>query len=588
MAEGSSSMRTFIILAVITLFGIATFALSAATLSAVNKKYNDLKNIVYSQITTRPPLNAVLAESLPIQDVMLHLREFQRIATMNNDTRAIHTPGFNQTVNYIESALKSNTDFIVNRTSFPVRQYSLLSNPTFTVNNNSGKFSYNYSTNLSITQFYQVRYSVPVNISTPTRVAVVRGFGCSRADWENSTPPANGLVALVKRGDCTFAEKAKAAVGQNVTAILFYNDGLSPDRIPPIEISLGQENTIPALFLSFTLGQSLSNASQNFLTGNSVEMFTNEAIPTNASVWNVCADTPTGNVTQTIVVGSHSDSVPAGPGINDNGTFPLSLSLSIHAPRSLLLLTGSGSAANLGLAIALARLFRTSTYPKYQYRVRFCWWGAEEVGLLGSDDHVKKANASTVVGDRVQDYLINLNFDMLASPNYIFGIYDGRTARNDTPTKALAGSNKITALFRGWFEQQDLPWDYTDFSGRSDYGPFLAAGVVAGGLFTGADETKTEEQRFRYDQKLVQSSGGVAGKLQDPCYHKACDTLQNIDILAYEKMVQAAAYVLESLGQQPDLRGWLEYPPLPMDKEAMPLRKHDYDPINEYFNLPYL
>jgi Zn-dependent M28 family amino/carboxypeptidase len=211
------------------------------------------------------------------------------------------------------------------------------------------------------------------------------------------------------------------------------------------------------------------------------------------------------------------------------------------------------------LAIALARLFRTSSYAKYKYRVRFCWWGAEEVGLLGSEDHVKKAKVTTTVGDRLQDYLINLNYDMLGSPNYIFGIYDGRTARNDTPSRALPGSNKISALFRDWFIQQNLPWDYTDFSGRSDYGPFLAEGIVAGGLFSGADNIKTREQRDRYDAMLGQGMGGMPDIIQDPCYHKACDTIQNINVFAFEKMVQAAAYVLEYLGQQTDLKGWL-YP----------------------------
>ena len=166
---------------------------------------------------------------------------------------------------------------------------------------------------------------------------------------------------------------------------------------------------------------------------------------------------------------------------------------------------------------------------------------------------------STVVGERLQDYLINLNYDMLGSPNFIFGIYDGRTARNDTPASAIAGSNKITALFRDWFIRQNLPWDYTDFSGRSDYGPFLAEGIVAGGLFSGADDMKTREQRDRYDAMLGQGLGGIPDIIQDPCYHKACDSIQNINIGGYEKMVQAAAYVLEHLGRMDDLKGWL-YP----------------------------
>ena len=172
---------------------------------------------------------------------------------------------------------------------------------------------------------------------------------------------------------------------------------------------------------------------------------------------------------------------------------------------------------------------------------------------------MKKAKVSTVVGDRVQDYLINLNFDMLASPNYIFGIYDGRTASNDTPPAALPGSNKITALFRDWFVRQNLPWDSADFSGLSDHLPFLAEGVVVGGLFSGADDIKTQEQRDRYDETLGQGLGGISDTVQDPCYHKACDSIQNVNVFGYEKMVKAAAYALEYLGRQDDLKGWL-YP----------------------------
>jgi Zn-dependent M28 family amino/carboxypeptidase len=194
---------------------------------------------------------------------------------------------------------------------------------------------------------------------------------------------------------------------------------------------------------------------------------------------------------------------------------------------------------------------------------------------------------SNVVGERLVDYLINLNYDMLASPNYIFGIYDGRTARNDTPVSALPGSNKMTALFKEWFEQQRLPWDMTDFSGRSDYGPFLAQGIVAAGLFSGADDIKTREQRDRYDRLVGQGLGGIPGLPLDPCYHQACDSIENINVFAFEKMVQAAAYVLEYLARQDDLKAWL-YPEAEIQKSsARPPRQRVYSSINEYFGLPY-
>jgi Zn-dependent M28 family amino/carboxypeptidase len=177
---------------------------------------------------------------------------------------------------------------------------------------------------------------------------------------------------------------------------------------------------------------------------------------------------------------------------------------------------------------------------------------------------------------------------MLGSPNFMFGIYDGRTAAPNTPATALPGSNKITALFKSWFDEQNLPWDYTDFSGRSDYGPFLAEGIVAGGLFSGADDTKTQEERDRYDQMLGQGKGGIAGAIHDPCYHRACDSIQNINAFAYEKMVQAAAYVLEYLARQNDLRGWL-YPSGEIQRLSTRTKQRQvYNSINEYFKLPYL
>lgn len=166
----------------------------------------------------------------------------------------------------------------------------------------------------------------------------------------------------------------------------------------------------------------------------------------------------------------------------------------------------------------------------------------------------------------------------------MLGIYDAKTAPPSTPSSTLPGCQRTTDLYVEWFRSQGLPWDYTDFSGRSDYGPFLQQGIVAGGLFTGADGTKTLEERDRYAKVLGPLLGGVANAIHDPCYHQACDSLGNINKFALEKTTQAGAYVLEQMGRNPDLTNWL-YP------NGRPiLRKEDqaiYDPIAEYFYLPY-
>ncbi|CAF1460066.1 unnamed protein product [Didymodactylos carnosus] len=248
----------------------------------------------------------------------------------------------------------------------------------------------------------------------------------------------------------------------------------------------------------------------------------------------------------------------------------------------------SGSAANLVLAVNLAKLLQTSAYKEYPNRIRFCWWAAEEVGLLGSKDYVEKAKNSTVIGERLEDVLVNLNFDMLGSSNYMFGIYDYRTATNTTPVVALPGSKKLSELFRDWFINQNLPWSWTDFSGRSDYGPFLAEGIVAGGLFSGAEVQKTKEERDRYDLALGQGQGGIPNASYDSCYHQACDAIGNINTFAYQRMVQAAAYMLEYLGKQEGLKTWL-YPPSEM-KEFENLSKYgeqtrEYNPLYQFYGI---
>ena len=214
-------------------------------------------------------------------------------------------------------------------------------------------------------------------------------------------------------------------------------------------------------------------------------------------------------------------------------------------------------AATLAIALNLAGLVVHPSYAiKMHSRLKFCWWGGEEAGLLGSSDFVRRAKSDGSLGL----YSVNLNFDMLASPNFIFGIYDGRTADNSTtPPRAIPGSNRLTRLFIEYFQRNRLPWDYTEFSGRSDYGPFLAEGIACGGLFAGGDDVKSQEQRDRYLKMLDSTLGGMANTFRDPCYHRKCDTLENLNAFAYLHMVRAAAYAIEFLAQLQDLNQWL-YP----------------------------
>ena len=215
------------------------------------------------------------------------------------------------------------------------------------------------------------------------------------------------------------------------------------------------------------------------------------------------------------MAGAHLDSVQAGPGVQDNG---------------------SGSAAILETAVQMAKVKPFNT-------VRFAWWGAEESGLVGSTAYVNGLSQ-----EEQDDITLYLNFDMIGSPNHVFFIYDGDDSDGVGAGPGPEGSAQIEALYESFYEGLGLPFKGTDFSGRSDYGPFIAVGIPAGGLFTGAEGVKTEEEAALW--------GGTAGDQYDPCYHLACDTFDNINLEAFDVNSDAVAFsVLQYAMNTEDVNG---------------------------------
>ena len=171
-------------------------------------------------------------------------------------------------------------------------------------------------------------------------------------------------------------------------------------------------------------------------------------------------------------------------------------------------------------------------------RLRFAFWGAEEAGLVGSTAYVNEL----VEEGRINTIEANLNFDMVGSPNFVRFVYDGDLSDSAPPPGgAPNGSGQIEGVFADYFRSQKLKHDPTAFDGRSDYGPFIANGVPAGGLFTGAEGIKTSRQAGIY--------GGTAGAPYDSCYHQACDTIANLSITALDQMSDAAAHTAWTLAE---------------------------------------
>lgn len=216
---------------------------------------------------------------------------------------------------------------------------------------------------------------------------------------------------------------------------------------------------------------------------------------------NVLATSKGGDQENIVFSGGHTDSVAAGPGINDDG---------------------SGSMGILEIALQLTKFSVTNA-------VRFGFWSAEEFGLLGSEHYVTIAS-----DEELSKIALYLNFDMIASPNFAYFIYDGDgDAFNIT---GPPGSDHIEHLFEDYLESVGLITAPTAFDGRSDYGPFLDANIPSGGLFTGAEGIKTEEQAVWW--------GGEAGVAYDVNYHAIGDDITNLNTGAWIQNSKAAAHAI--------------------------------------------
>jgi Zn-dependent M28 family amino/carboxypeptidase len=349
---------------------------------------------------------------------------------------------------------------------------------------------------------------------------------------------------MLERGDtesmlaagesCTFAEAAASAQAAGAAALLLF-DANDPqhDTIPRTLRTLGPQAldlavTIPVFAINFNAVTTIRDALDQ-TDGSVGSVMVHLAVAKTVreiTAGNIIATSRTGDPTKKVVIGSHMDGVTAGPGINDNG---------------------SGTSTNLEIALSLARLMARGAISLTN-QVRFCWWGAEEEGLVGSRwyaDHLPEQEMNTIA--------LNLNYDMVGSPNYIVGVYDGTQISGDPdyPVTQQIGSLALMEMYAGYLESIGSAHVPVEFNGRSDYGPFLERGIPCGGLETGAEKIKTEAER--------QMFGGWANAAYDTCYHQFCDTIENISPEALAINAPTASHAVEYLATHPDLQGFLGY-----------------------------
>ena len=453
--------------------------LSLLTCTALALPALALPSLTAAAAEPQPVRSNQLQAAVTLQGVMRHLDRFQSIADDSGDNRAAGTPGYDRSATYVANRLE-RAGYRVRLQPFSFQSFRVVSDPVVTVGDRTLVRGTDYAVASYSGSGREVTGPlVAVDVTEPPGARPSSNTsGCEAADFATFTP---GSIAVLQRGTCTFGQKAQNAAAAGAVAAIIYNEGTPGDtsRNDLLSPTLGEVQLgIPVIGTSYATGRTLLAAS------DPVTITTETEVRTTISN-NVLAETRGGRADNVVMVGGHLDSVDEGPGINDNGT---------------------GVAAILETALQLAK---DDGDRRVNNTVRFAFWSAEESGLIGSTRYVESLSAT----ERSQIALY-LNFDMVGSPNYFRGVYDGTGDLGGTVVRP-PGSAQIETMFNLHFTAKRLPFEDTEFSGRSDYQAFINAGIPSGGLFTGAEDDKTADQVRRY--------GGIVADY-DPCYHQACDS----------------------------------------------------------------
>lgn len=411
-----------------------------------------------------------LAEELEakvnVGDLRLKAEHLFHIASLSNNTRAIGSIGHEGTLHYITRLLREHQGF-----------YDI-SSQTFNVTFNSIR-DYQVSVDGQAVNASALYYSPATGNVTARAVAVE--LGCEENDYIDID--IKGCLAVAQRGGCTFERKAQLAKSFDAAGLVIYNSVPGEGLKGTLTRGNGEVGGLVPTF-----GMSLEDGLKLVNSVSEVSLFMDSAFE-KIVTRNIIVETKTGDHDNIILLGSHLDSVEAGPGINDNG---------------------SGSITLLHLAQTLAE-----NNIQTENSIRLIWFSAEEVGLIGSSFYANSLTEKENLKIRLM-----LDYDMLALPNYAFEIYEGDDLVDPV------GSQQIKNKYSEWYALHGFNYTFIPMDGRLDYVGFAQQSIPVGGIATGAEKLKLYEE--------MEMFGGVANESFDQCYHQACDNLQNLNYNAWE------------------------------------------------------
>jgi hypothetical protein len=333
--------------------------------------------------------------------------------------------------------------------------------------------------------------------------------GCTSADFNGFM---SGRIALIQRGGCNFGVKVLNAQAAGAGGVIIFNEG-NPGRTDLLVGSLVDAAgnpivpTIPVAFTTFAIGQNLLNQYQQAVQNQTALPVMNISIQAivdpNRDDWNVIAESKSGDKNHVVVVDAHLDAI-YGAGMLDNA---------------------SGSATILDVAQKMKNVQPLN-------RLRFIWFGGEELGLLGSEYYVNNLTSS-----ELSHIGYDLDADVTATPNYTIGVLDpagpdffSRAVTSTFPNRVYKASTVARDQAIAYFDSIGLNHELFSPVGTDAFN-FNAVGIPASGLLTGQDCCKNQHEVDLFGGYLGNFEGSIpsfdGGCVDNPFLW--CDNLSNND-----------------------------------------------------------
>jgi len=462
-----------------------------------------------------------LLPCIQTKDLWKHMQAFQAIADANpgpdgHPSRNSGEPGYKASADYVAAAMKA-AGYDVTLQPYTIPYFAFRGTPSFReVSPTPHDYVFNVEWGPGASTGSATAALQPVGgIVLPPTPTQSSASGCAASDFSGFVP---GRIALIQRGTCFFDDKVANAQAAGASGVIIFNEG-NPGRTDLLIGSLSNAPTIPVAFTTFDAGNSLYNQYQQAVQLGAplptMSITIDGIVDPARTDWNVIAESKGGDKNHVVVVDAHLDAI-YGAGMLDNA---------------------SGSATILDIAQKMKDVNPLN-------KLRFIWFGGEEIGLLGSQYYVQ-----TLSSNDLSHIGYDLDADVTATPNYTLGVLDPAAgdlftgqSSNTFPNRVYKASTVARDQAVGYLGSQGKNHEFFSPQG-TDAINFNFAGIPASGVLTGQDCCKTQHEVDLFGGFTGNFEGNIpsvdGGCVDNP--FRWCDNLSNNDQSVMTLMSRAFA-----------------------------------------------